>query len=365
MVFTDVLASVRGTCVWASLAMFAGACGGGTAASPPPLFQGQGPAAGNPKGHCAVPAEAQQEDTSHPTTVVGTGTAASCTGGAFVDAVAKGGVITFDCGPAPATITLTATAKVFNDTTPKIVIDGGGKVTLSGGGRVRILYQDTCDEKQKFTTSHCQDQDTPQLTVQNLTFADGNSTGQTTDGGGGGAIFVRGGRFKALNSRFFDNVCELTGDDIGGGAIRVLSQSMNRPVYVVGCTFGGAPGLGNKGSSGGGLSSIGVSYTVLDSLFSYNEATGSKAAGGGNGGGIANDGNTYTLTVCGTDLNHNTANQGGGAIFYVSNDRSGAVVVQDSTIVGNPNVGFETDGLPGMFVLAKSPAQVTGSTITK
>ena len=85
------------------------------------------------------------------------------------------------------------------------MLDGGGKVTLSGGGKRRILYMNTCDPAQGWTTSHCQDQDHPQLTVQNLTFVDGNSTGETAEGGGGGAIFVRGGRFKVVNSRFFRN----------------------------------------------------------------------------------------------------------------------------------------------------------------
>jgi hypothetical protein len=348
------------------------AAGATGSAGAPPAFAGTGPAAGNPSGHCAVPADGQQEDSSHPTTVVGDGTPASCTGAAFVAAVAKGGVITFACGPDPVTITLTATAKIFNDKGPKIVIDGGGKVTLSGGGKVRILYQDTCDQKQTYTSSHCQDQDTPQLTVQNLTFVDGNSTGETFEGGGGGAIFVRGGRFKALNSRFFQNVCDSNGADLGGAAIRVLSQSMDKPVYIVGCTFGGAEGLGNVCSNGGGLSSIGVSYTVLNSLFSYNKATGNGAnpatsgtPGGGSGGAIYNDGNTYTLTLCGVDINHNTANEGGGAVFYVSDDHSGSLVVQDSTLSANPSGQFETAGFPGIFVIAKAPPTVTNSTLTK
>jgi len=340
--------------------------GGGAATSPPvPMFQGTGPAAGNPGGHCAVPADAQQEDSSQPRTVVGTGTPESCTGDLFVAAVAKGGVITFDCGPDPATIKLTATAKIVNDTGPKIVIDGGGKVTLDGGGKVRILYQDTCDQAQKFTTSHCQDQDSPQLTVQNLTFANGNSTGMDFDGGGGGAIFVRGGRLKVLNSRFFDNACEVSGADIAGGAIRTLGQSMNLPVYIVGSTFGGADGLGNACASGGGLGSIGVSYTVINSLFSYNQATGKGGtAGGGNGGGIANDGNTYTLTLCGVDMSHNSA-EGGGAISYVSDDDSGSLVIRDSTLESNPSSGYETDGLPGVFVKTKKPTDTSGSTLTK
>src|SRR6185503_8276871 len=182
-------------------ALIAAGCGGdGGGGDDPKTNPGSGPAAGNPDGHCDVPAEAQAEDTSKPDRVIGDGTAESCTGDAVVQAVANGGVITFDCGPAPVTITLSSTAKVFNDK-PNIVLDGGGKVTLSGAGQHRILYMNTCDEAQKWTTDHCQNQDTPHLAVQNLTFVDGNAKGEMPDGGG--AIFVRGGRLKVVNSRFF------------------------------------------------------------------------------------------------------------------------------------------------------------------
>ena len=332
---------------------------------------GGGPPAGNPDGKCSdpLPADANLESIATPTTVVGTGTAASCTSQAFVDAVAKGGVITFNCGANPVTITLTQTAKIFNDKGPKIVIDGGGKVALSGGGKVRILYQNTCDQAQKWTTSHCQNQDHPQLTVQNLTFVDGSSKGETAEGGGGGAIFVRGGRFKVLNSRFFGNLCDDTGPDLGGAAIRTLSQFDGKPVYVVNSTFGGKEGLGNVCSNGGGLSSIGVSYTVINSLFTHNRAIGDGAnpaksgtPGGGSGGAIYNDGNTFTLSLCGTKIADNTANEGGGAIFFVSNDRSGTLAITDSVLQRNKSAGFETKGYPGIFVLAKA-VEVTRSTL--
>ena len=68
----------------------------------------------------------------HPTTVVGNGTPESCTGQLFIDAVAGGGKIVFDCGPDPIVIELDEPAKVFNNTTDEIIIDGGGLVTLSG-----------------------------------------------------------------------------------------------------------------------------------------------------------------------------------------------------------------------------------------
>jgi hypothetical protein len=329
---------------------------------PPPR---PGPPTGNPTGNAPVPPEARAVDTSNPDIVVGTGTAVSCTSAAVVAAVAAGGIITFDCGPNPVTIEMTATAKVFNDTGPDIVIDGGGLVTLSGMGQRRILYMNTCDPEQVWTTSHCQNQDHPRLTVQNLTFIDGNTKGDDPDGGG--AIWVRGGRFKVVNSRFFNNVCDDVGPDVGGAAIRVFSQYAGLPVYVVNSTFGGGEEYANVCSNGGGISSIGVSWTVMNSLFTHNDAIGTGASsgspGGGNGGAIYNDGNTYTLTIIDTVIEDNHANEGGGGVFYVSNDRSGHLLIEDSTLRRNPSDGFETRGYPGIFYLGDGPPQVTNSII--
>ena len=161
------------------------------------------------------------------------------------------------------------------------------------------------------------------------------------------------------------------GVDVGGAAVRVLSQYQGQPVYVVNSTFGGEAGLGNRCSNGGGLSSIGVSYTVINSYFSHNEAIGDGAnpaqagtPGGGSGGAIYNDGNTFTLRLCGTKIVDNYANEGGGAIFFVSNDLSGSLVIEDSQLCNNPSEGFETQGFPGIFVLASGDPQVSGSTLS-
>jgi hypothetical protein len=323
------------------------------------------PLAGNPGGGAPIPAAARPVDTSHPDQVIGSGTAASCTSAAVVTAVAKGGVITFDCGAKPVTITMQATAKVRN-TSSEVVLDGGGKVTLSGGGARRILYMDTCDPAQVWTTSHCQDQATPRLVVQNMTFRDGNSTGQQYDGGGGGAIFDRGGQLKVINSVFVGNRCDPSGPDLGGAAIRALSQYQNRPVYVSYSTF-----RDGVCSNGGALSSIGVSWTVLDSLMTGNQAIGvganparSGTPGGGSGGAIYNDGDTYHLKVAGTVISGNHAREGGGAIFYVSNDRTGTLLIQGSTLHGNPNDGFFTAGYPGIFFLGQGHPVVISSTIS-
>jgi hypothetical protein len=104
-----------------------------------------------------------------------------------VKAVAKGGVITFNCGASPVTIKMNATAKVRN-TSHKIVLDGGGKVTLSGRGQRQILYMNTCDSRQKITTSNCYNQDWPRLVVQNITLENGNSrSGRATSTSAAGA----------------------------------------------------------------------------------------------------------------------------------------------------------------------------------
>jgi hypothetical protein len=327
-----------------------------------PTAPAQAPAS-NGTGIAAVPAAGQPVSIAHPDHVIGTGTAASCTSQAVIDAVAAGGVITFSCGPAPVTITMAATAKVRN-TSSQVVLDGQGKVTLSGGGARRILYQDTCDPAQTWATSHCQDQATPHLTVQNMTFANGNSTGQSYDGGGGGAIFDRGGQLTVINSRFTGNRCDSSGPDLGGAAIRALSQYQNQPVYVVGSTF-----TGGVCSNGGALSSIGVSWTVINCIMTGNQAIGDGAnparagtPGGGSGGAIYNDGDTYTLTVDGSDISGNSAREGGGAIFYVSNDRTGTMQIEHSQLRGNPNAGFQTSGFPGIFFLGRGQPVLTSTT---
>jgi hypothetical protein len=313
------------------------------------------PPAGSPDGNCSVPDEAMEEDVSNPDVVIGDGTPESCTSQAVVDAVAQGGIITFDCGPDPITIVMEETAKIFNDTGPEIVIDGGTKVALSGNGERRILYMNTCDQNQVWTTDHCQDQDHPRLTVQNLTFVYADSSADE-EYDGGGAIWVRGGRFKVINSRFFGNTCADEGPDLGGAAIRVFSQHNMQPVYVVHCTFGGEDELGGVGSNGGGISSIGVNWTVLNSLFHYNKAIGNGGnppedgtPGGGSGGAIYNDGQTMTLELCGVDIQHNEVNAYGAAIFFVSNNHDGTIIIEDSVIKNNINHGGSTwEILPGI-----------------
>jgi hypothetical protein len=319
-------------------------------------------AAGRGVKHVHVPQAGQAVGTRHPDHVVGTGTPASCTSAGVVRAVAQGGVITFDCGPDPVVIAMHHTAKVLNGhptaggglrATRRVVIDGGGLVTLDGMGKRRILYQDTCDPKQHWTTDHCQDQALPKLVVQNLTFADGNATGHGIDGGSGGAIYALGGQLKVVNTTFLHNRCYRVGPDLGGAAVRALEQYHGLPVYVVHSTF-----RGGRCSNGSALSSIGVSWTVLNSVFLWNKAIGHGAnpnppgtPGGGSGGAIYTDGDTYTVRVAGTLMRHNHAKEGGGAIFYVSNDHSGRLHLRWSTLEHNVSARFQN--APGIYFLGK------------
>jgi hypothetical protein len=107
---------------------------------------------------------------------------------------------------------------------------------------------------------------------------------------------------------------------------------------------------------------------VINSLFSHNTAVGVGANparpgtdGGGSGAAIYNDGNTFTLSLCGVAMTDNHANEGGGAIFFVSNDRSGHLVIDQSVLRRNPSDGFET--LPGVFYLGDGDPTITSSTV--
>jgi hypothetical protein len=322
------------------------------------------PKPGNPAGKAAIPAAARPVDTSKPDRTIGDGTPASCTSAAVVKAVAAGGIITFDCGPSPVTITMTATAKVRNPV-KKVVLDGGGRVTLDGAGKRRILYMNVCDTAQGTSpaSGHCHEKATPRLTVQNLALARGNAADPTDEAGGGGAIFVNGGGLKIVNARFTNNRCARTGPDLGGAAIRVRLQGANQPVYVAGSTF-----TGGNCSNGGALSSIGVSWTLLNSHFSGNTAVGNGAnparggtPGGGSGGAIYLDGDTFRLELDGTVIEKNRASEGGGAVFFVSNDRTGTLSIRNSTLRRNTSEGFETDGLPGIFYLGSGNPSISGS----
>jgi hypothetical protein len=294
-----------------------------------------------PSATCDLPAK--PVDVSKPTTVVGTGTPASCTEQAFAAAVAAGGIVTFDCGAAPATVTVTAEVPVSKDTT----IDGGKLVTLSGGKSTRILHI-----KSAWNVA------TPLLTVQNLTFTDGHTSdvmNTKSTSQGGGAIFEDGGSLTVIDCTFTNNQCASTGQDVSGGAIN--GQGIGT-LIVEGSVFSG-----NSGSNGGAIGTQDENVTVVNSTFAGNSATGTDGnpGNGGNGGAMSYDGAKVSWTMCGDTFSKNHANAAGGAVFRVAyNDEP--VNIDRSTFDGN-SVDAMTGNAGGLY-LEYATITMTATTIS-
>ncbi|HSQ66022.1 MAG TPA: right-handed parallel beta-helix repeat-containing protein [Polyangiaceae bacterium] len=308
---------------------------GQDAAPPPP-----------PKAVCDLPA--QPVDTSKPTTVVGDGSPASCTDSAFRAAVAAGGIVTFDCGANPVTITVASEVPVSKDTT----IDGAGTVTLSGGGTSRILH-----------ITSAWNVATPLLTVQNLTFTGGFTSdvlNTKSTAKGGGAIFEDGGSLTVIDCTFTHNQCATTGQDVSGGAIN--GQGVGT-LIIVGSTFSD-----NTGSNGGAVGTQDENVTVVNSTFANNSATGTDGnpGNGGNGGGLTYDGAHVSLTLCGDTFTGNKANAAGGAVFRVGYNSAGGapsvVNIDRYTFDGN-SVDASTGNAAGLY-LENVTINMSGTTIS-
>lgn len=231
---------------------------------------------------------------------LGNGTPGSVTPAALQAAIAAGGPIRFDLGPAPATIALSSELQV----TRAVTIDGGGLVTLSGGGVTRVM-RITNPQNATFT-----------VTLQRLTIADG-----AIPSGDGAAISkASGGPWQAVSLTlvdvtFRDNTAIASAQDGGGGAVYATGMDVLR---VHGCRF-----ENNRGSNGGAIYSLGSRRLhVTDSLFLANRATGTggNPGSGGNGGAIGVDGAERQVEICGGRFFGNQGNAYGAAFFSVAYD---------------------------------------------
>ena len=72
----------------------------------------------------------------------------------------------------------------------------------------------------------------------------------------------------------------------------------------------------------------------------------------------------FTVRIAGSRIERNHANEGGGAVFFVSNDRTGTLRIEHSRLRGNPNAGFHTAGYPGVFFLGRGTPLVIASTLS-
>lgn len=283
-------------------------------------------------------------DTSNPDHVIGDGTPQSCTQEALSEVAQSGGIITFNCGSDPVEISISETV-VFNSET---VIDGSGLVTLNAHNNTRIFYLDS-----DYNTT------TPTLTVQGLTFINGSSGADGDDTAqGGGAIYRDGGSLQVINCNFVNNHAPSPGQDIAGGAIYAFGGGSTT---IAGSTF-----TGNTASNGGAIGSLNGDLTIINSVFTDNSASGhdGNPGNGGCGGAIYQDGRDEITTFCGVTIKNNSAGAIGGGVFRVSNDNSGTLIIDKTTIDSNV-VTASGDGNAGGLYLQGLDMSVTATTISR
>lgn len=341
--------------------------------------------AGTRQCSSALPAGATPVDVTNATTVVGTGTASSCTFSQLNTAVTKGGIIKFNCGSAPTTIAVTATMNL--PTNKDTVIDGGNLITLDGGKAVQILNFN----HQDFMVNEAR------VTLQHLTLTNGKTTpteviptapapcSQGYNDGEGGALYMRDGNLTVIDCTFSGNQAAPLGPDTGGGAIYILGSKHG--ALIVNSTF-----TNNQASNAGAVGGLFAQLEIYNSVFTNNKATGNGAnsddatkcsvinngqhevGSGGNGGAIYQDGgNATNIILCGDTVTGNAAGTGafGGGVFMTSNDWSGTITISDTTITGNTGGSWTqlqqgtVTSLGSAFGINAKSATVTNSTLQK
>ena len=316
--------------------------------------------------------------------VVGDGTPGSCTEAALAAAASGGGLVTFNCGPAPVTITLSAPLDI---SAPETTIDGGGQVTLRGGGG-RIIRHRTYGLIGSSV-----------LTLTNLTITGGRATGAGREANGGAiqSVFEAARpeyrpTLNVINVTFLDNDATLTsfssGDsyDYGGGAIFTQGGTLN----VVNSTFSGNDAAN---AAGGAIHGLQSSISIENSTFTDNSAIGNapensqggaiyvdglnapvggaRAQGGAIGGGSTANGEgtgnaaimiTRSLFAGNSATKSGTPQDGsGGALSF---PQRAVLTIENSTFVGNTAFGtsYNANGGALYIVNQATPFQITNST---
>ena len=275
--------------------------------------------------------------------MVGNGTAGSCTEAALNTALVGGGTVTFNCGAAPVVIPITAQKVIVVSTT----VDGGSAdlITLDAGGGRRHFAT-----RQSIGTPIL-------LTIRNLTLRNGRcpvpeppDPPQPTPGYGGSIRSGIDSPLTVTDSRFINNVCDVAGIDVGGGAIR-----QRRGALLVQRTLF----QGNRAGNAGAISSSDSVATVEDSTFTGNTTNAHTGGFSGVGGGFYNDesGNGL-ITIRRTAFINNTATFAAGAVqaFFVPGDQG--LVLEDCTFQGN------SSGDAGAVLAQMGPLTVTRSTFS-
>ena len=251
--------------------------------------------------------------------VVGTGTPASCTEGAFDSALTTastgGGTITFNCGPAVHTLQFTV-AKIVN--LGDVTIDGGGRIILAAGNNERHFFAGPVTFR-----------------LRNITLQQGDSLVN------GGAIEASGGQVVLETVRLLNNRSA-----VAGGAIYCYDGTL---------TIEGSQIDGNNAPTGGAIFNDGCVVTIRNSSFADNRATAAVNGRGGavdnavlgkltvrnsrfqansalDGGALYNAGGA-SADLAGVTLAENTGGYGGAI------ENSGAITITDSLLDRNSVTG--------------------------
>lgn len=252
--------------------------------------------------------------------MVGTGTPRSCTEATLDSALSTGGRVTFNCGAALHTISLSSPKIIARDTT----IDGQQLITLSGRNLTRLFSVAAGVT----------------LKIQHLTLANGIAnrggaiynagsveiwditlTNNQASGGSGGGIY-NDGNLSIIDSILSNNEA---GTGLGGAIYNAGTLTLQRStlsnnyaglaggaimntgnVSTVQATF-----INNSGFHGGGLENVGTARITYSTL-SSNTTT------GGMGGGIHNTGQ---LTISNSKFSANSTSpvENGGGLSNLGN----------------------------------------------
>jgi len=275
--------------------------------------------------------------------VVGGGTPSSCTEAALDAAVAGGGSVTFNCGPGPTTLTLTKAVSIDGATS----IDGGnGQVALAGGG--------TSGSRQPLFAVSA----TGNLSLANLTLRDAFNYATN------GAIY-NVGTLSVSNVRFINNGAQMGGAIYNDGHASHLAN-----VFIRDSVFSG--NFATAGPGGAIITFYGH-ITIIDSVFSNNQASGggaiyswgdltvdhvnfsNNAAVQYNNGGALELIAANTTTINNSVFANNTANLG-GAIDVTG---AGVVHISNTTFTGN-----DGGGQAGALQVGQGTVDVVNSTLT-
>jgi outer membrane protein assembly factor BamB/pimeloyl-ACP methyl ester carboxylesterase len=254
---------------------------------------------------------------------VGNGTPASCSEAALDAALQSASAITFNCGAANHTITL-STMKVI---VGQVALDGGGRITLDGNHAHTLLRVEN-------STS---------LSIVNLTLQNGWA------GGGSGGAIANLGALTVTNAIFLNN----TADSFGGallnyGVLRVRDSIFSENHAAI--NGGAIDSIGvveiersaffsNTASfRGGAINNYQGELHVRESRFEHNRSE-------GYGGALVNDAGTASIAA--TLFVYNSAQDIGGAIR-----NNGDMELIDSTLAYNiaNNGGGGVDNRGGLFV---------------